>query len=316
MKSYPQRGRGNHAEMKYNEIEGTTMLFNIMTTERKFDFGVQNQTINKAMSDIATNLVKSERSVHADCKSCYTVRENATDGKINGEKWADFMQMKFGKRLTSSTAMKYATVYSVYGIPENGILHDMWDNYPVGKLIILSPLEGDKHKKAKRDTKAFFYYVGLWKNAHLEKPYAEWEKKNEKTLTAIRNAESAGLTDVVEMLKATLTAQPAQPANVDEFDTIVYMGYESIRTMNDSAVKEMLQKYIADNLTEEEETAKADKEEKAAKAAPTKAAKAALDSMVAYIATLDSESVPDTFNKTIAILKEVCKASEKNEEDK
>lgn len=291
------------------------MLFDIMTTEKKFDFGVQNQTINKAMNDIATNLVKSERSVHADCKSCYTVRENATEGKINGEKWADFMQIKFGKRLTASTAMKYATVYSVYGIPENGILHDMWESYPVGKLIILSPLEGDKHKKAKRDTKAFFYYVGAWKNAQLEKPYAEWEKKNEKTLTAIRNAESAGLTDVVEMLKATLSAQPAQPANIDDFDTIVYMGYESIRTMNDNAVKEMLQKYIADNLTEEEETAAAEKAAKAAKAAPTKAAKEALDSMVAYIATLEENAIPDAFNTTVNILKEVCKASEKKEGD-
>ena len=296
------------------------MMFDIMTTEKKFDFGVQNQTITKALTEIAMNMVKGERSVHADCKACYTVRENATDGKINGEKWADFVQMKFGKRLTSSTAMKYATVYSVYGTPENGILHDMWESYPVGKLIILSPLEGDKHKKAKRDTKAFFYYVGSWKNEQLARPYTTWEKENAETLQDIADFEQAGNARLAEKARKQLTPAPAKPVDSDDFDTIVAMGYECIRTMNDSAVKEKVQQFIADNLTDEEaekaEKAEKEKAEKAAKAAPAKAAKAALDSMVAYIATLDIDAVPDAFNTTVSILKEVCKAVENKEEEK
>ncbi len=301
-------------------------MFNIMTTEKKFDFGVKNEAINNAMTEIALNLVKGERSAHADCKACYTVRENATEGKVNGEKWADFMQMKFGKRLTSSTAMKYATVYGVFGVPETGLLHDMWENYPVGKLIILSPLEGKKHKEAKRSIPAFMYYVGEWKNQQVKKPYTEWEKSNAETLQDIADFEAEGKKKLADKARKQLTPSPAKPVDLpkkatekekeDYFDTIVLMGYESIRTMNDNAVKEKVQQFIADNLTAEEtekaQKAEAEKAEKEAKEAPGKAAKNALDAMVAYISTIEADKVPDAFSTTVGILKEVCKPAENN----
>lgn len=264
------------------------MSINIMSIAEvnKVDFGVTNPAIKSALQSILTMQVKAESDTHKTCEHCFNVRENATGGKINGTPWAKFIELKFGKRLTAASAMKYATVYGVYiGVDREKAPHaDLFDKLTVGKLIILSPLDGKKHKDAGRSIDGFLAWLGRWKNGFVAEPYLKWVQDNKTVLDIAAKLPE----NEKNALIATLPEPPAEPlpdnAELSEF---IAMGVLSAIAITDSVLKEKVQEYIAENLNTPEQKAAAEKKSKSEAAEPEKLRKKAEDALTEYLATLD-----------------------------
>lgn len=268
------------------------MSINVMTvaTADNFDFGLTNVKASKALQAILAMQISAENDTHTLCEKCYEVRESAENAQLNSMPWAKFIELKFGKRLTAASAMKYATVYSVFHATDSktpaDVLSTLYQKMTVGKLIILAPLDGKKHTDAGRSIYKFLAYVGAWKNDQLKPDYLKWVEDN-KTVLDI----AAGLPDdKKQALIATIPNQPATPLADDApIDDYVNIGIIAIATLTDSAVKEKVSNYIQENLNTAEKKAAAEKEEKQEAATPEKLRQKAEDALTAYLATLDSK---------------------------
>lgn len=271
------------------------MSINVMTvaTADNFDFGVSNINVNKAMQAILAMQISAENDTHTLCEKCYEVRENAENAQINGMPWAKFIELKFGKRLTASSAMKYATVYSVFHATDSktpaDVLSTLYQKLTVGKLIILAPLDGKKHTDAGRSIQKFLAYVGAWKNDQLKPAYLEWCDKN---ADAIARAEKVRKSDpeTAEWILSNLQGKPTEPLSDDApISDYVNIGIIAIATLTDSAVKEKVITYVSENLNTAERKAVAEKEAKQEEATPEKLRQKAEDALTAYLATMESK---------------------------
>ena len=156
----------------------------------------------------------------------------------------------------------------------------------VGKLIILSPLDGKKHTDAGRSIYKFLAYVGAWKNDQLKPAYLQWVESN-KTVLDI----AAGLPDdKKQALIATIPNQPTTPlpdnAPIEEYAS---MGIIAVATLTDSAIKEKVASYVRENLNTAERKAEAEKEAKHEAATPEKLRQKAEDALTAYLATMENK---------------------------
>lgn len=271
------------------------MSINVMTvaTADNFDFGLTNVKASKAMQEILAMQMHSETDAHKLCEKCYEIRECAENAQLNGMPWAKFIELKFGKRLTASSAMKYATVYGVFHATDSktpaNTLQTLFQKLTVGKLIILSPLDGKKHTDAGRSIEKFLAYIGAWKNDQLKPDYLTWCEKNAE---AIARAEKTRKTDpdTADWILSTLQDKPAEPLTDDApLSDYVNIGIISVATLTDSAVKEKVAAYIDENLTKEEGKARAEKEAKQEEKTPEKLRQKAEDALTAYLATMESK---------------------------
>ena len=277
-------------------------MFDIMTT-KKVSFGLTNATTEKALQALAKILVKGETDLHEICKECYNTRESATDAKINEMPWAKFIELQFGSKLKSTSAMKYATVYGVFGVPDSGLLHDMWTAYTVSKLQEIAPLDGKKHKDAGRSIEKFLQYIGEKKNQETATPYLKWVDDNRAQLDIIATLPD----DAQKIMLATLPAAPPAPiADDDENRTekLQAMGFELLKSWNNGAVREAVANYIENNLNTPEQKARAEKAEKAEKAKKVKTNEElredAENALTAFLATLDKK--PAELSRAVTVL--------------
>lgn len=294
------------------------MSINVMTVASAdtFDFGVQNANVCKALTAILNMQISAEKDTHALCEKCYDVRENAENSQINGMPWAKFIELKFGKRLTATSAMKYATVYSVFHATDSktpvDILQTLYQKLTVGKLIILSPLDGKKHTDAGRSIYKFLAYVGAWKNDQLKPAYIEWCEKNADAIARAEKVRKAD-PDTAEWIMSNLQGKPAEPLP-DNAPTADYVniGIIAVATLTDSAVKEKLSSYVNENLNTAERKAAEEKETKKEEATPEKLRQKAEDALTAYLATMETK--PASLVKALEKLQAL--APKKEEGDK
>ncbi len=271
------------------------MSINVMTVASadNYDFGLTNATASKAMRAILEMQMHSEMNAHTLCEKCYEIRESAENAQLNGMPWAKFIELKFGKRLTASSAMKYATVYSVFHATDSktpaDILSTLFQKLTVGKLIILSPLDGKKHTDAGRSIYKFLAYVGAWKNDQLKPDYLAWCEKNAE---AIARAEKTRKTDpdTADWILSNLQGKPAEPLADDApISDYVNIGIIAVATLTDSAVKEKVSSYVNENLNTAERKAADEKEAKKEEATPEKLRQKAEDALTAYLATMETK---------------------------
>lgn len=271
------------------------MSINVMavTTAESFDFGLTNVKASKAMREILEMQMHSETDAHTLCEKCYEIRESAENAQLNGMPWAKFIELKFGKRLTASSAMKYATVYSVFHATDSktpaDILSTLFQKLTVGKLIILSPLDGKKHTDAGRSIEKFLAYVGAWKSDQLKPAYLEWCNKN---ADAIARAHKVRKTDpeTADWIISNLQGKPAEPLADDApMSDYVNIGIIAVATLTDSAVKEKVASYVNENLNTAERKAVEEKEAKQEAATPEKLRQKAEDALTAYLATMENK---------------------------
>ena len=271
------------------------MSINVMTVANpeSFDFGLTNARASKAMRAILDMQMHSEMNAHSLCEQCYEVRESAENAQLNGMPWAKFIELKFGKRLTASSAMKYATVYSVFHATDSktpaDTLQTLFQKLTVGKLIILSPLDGKKHTDAGRSIEKFLAYVGAWKNDQLKPAYLEWCEKNADAIARADKVRSAD-PDTADWIMSNLQGKPSEPLPDDApIADYVNIGIIAIATLTDSAVKEKVSNYIQDNLNTAERKAVEEKEAKQEAATPEKLRQKAEDALTAYLATMENK---------------------------
>lgn len=271
------------------------MSINVMTvaTAENFDFGLTNVKASKALRAILEMQMHSETDAHTLCEKCYEIRESAENAQLNGMPWAKFIELKFGKRLTASSAMKYATVYSVFHATDSktpaDTLQTLFQKLTVGKLIILSPLDGKKHTDAGRSIEKFLAYVGAWKNDQLKPAYLEWCNKNADAIARAEKIRKAD-PDTAEWIISNLQGKPSEPLPDDApISDYVNIGIIAIATLTDSAVKEKVTTYIDENLNTAERKAVEEKEAKQEAATPEKLRQKAEDALTAYLATMESK---------------------------
>lgn len=290
------------------------MSINVMTvaSAESFDFGLTNARANKAMRTILEMQMHSEMNAHTLCEQCYEVRESAENAQLNGMPWAKFIELKFGKRLTAASAMKYATVYSVFHATDSktpsDVLATLFQKLTVGKLIILSPLDGKKHTDAGRSIYKFLAYMGAWKNEQLKPAYLKWVEDN-KTVLDI----ASGLPDdKKQALIATIPDKPVEPLTDDApIEDYANMGIIAVATLTDSAVKEKVANYIDENLNTPERKAKEEKEAKQEAQTPEKLRQKAEDALTAYLATMDTK--PSSLVKALEKLQALAPKNEGGE---
>lgn len=290
------------------------MSINVMTVANpeSFDFGLTNAIASKAMRDILHMQMHSEMNAHTLCEKCYEIRESAENAQLKGMPWAKFIELQFGKRLTASSAMKYATVYSVFHATDSktpaDVLQTLFQKLTVGKLIILSPLDGKKHTDAGRSIYKFLAYMGAWKNDQLKPDYLKWVDDN-KTVLDI----AAGLPDdKKQALIATIPNQPAEPLSDDApTSDYVNIGIIAVATLTDSAVKEKVSSYVNENLNTAERKAAEERDAKQEAATPEKLRQKAEDALTAYLATMESK--PASLVKALEKLQALAPKKEEGE---
>jgi hypothetical protein len=268
------------------------MSINVMTvaSAENYNFGLTNAAACKAMREILEMQMHSEMNAHTLCEKCYEIRESAENAQLNGMPWAKFIELQFGKRLTAASAMKYATVFGVFHATDSktpaDILSTLFQKLTVGKLIILSPLDGKKHTDAGRSIFKFLCYMGAWKNEQLKPNYLKWVEDN-KTVLDI----AAGLPDdKKQALIATIPNKPAEPLPDDAPATeYASIGIIAVATLTDSAVKEKVSTYVNENLNTAERKAAEEKETKKEEATPEKLRQKAEDALTAYLATMENK---------------------------
>lgn len=271
------------------------MSINVMTVANaeNFDFGLTNVKASQAMRDILHMQMHSEMNAHTLCEKCYEIRESAENAQLKGMPWAKFIELQFGKRLTAASAMKYATVYSVFHATDSktpaDILSTLFQKLTVGKLIIISPLDGKKHTDAGRSIYKFLAYIGAWKNDQLKPAYLEWCEKNADALDKAAKCRKADK-DLSDWIISQIPGRPAEPLpDGSPIADYVNIGIIAVATLTDSVVKEKVASYVNENLNTAERKAAEEKETKKEEATPEKLRQKAEDALTAYLATMEQK---------------------------
>lgn len=266
------------------------------------------ETLAKSFNALAEVLSAGIANTKLTAEKCFELRSNASFSEVFPDSdYKKIVDVAFNGVITGNTAYKYAQVYELYH--EN---NDIWGYFPIGKMIITSRLESNKNKTG-RSTIKFIQWAGIDYNAQVQAMHDAWKEKNAKLLEKIAFLEKGGYDSTSE--KKLLSPEPDEKpyestGKVNEDGEYFHLiGMNVILRKSDKELKELVTRYIDNNLTEDEKAEKAKKEaEKAEKADGEKAEEKPVDvlenaisAMVAYTSTL--ENIPAEYQKALLKLK-------------
>lgn len=263
------------------------------------------ETLAKSFTALATVLSAGIANAKATAEKCYELRTNPEFSAVFPD--ADYKKIvdgAFNGIITGNTAYKYAQCYELYHEKS-----DIWEYFPIGKMIITSRLESNSNTTG-RSTVKFIQWVGFDYNEKVKSALDAWKEKNSKQLEKIAFLESNGYDATAD--KKLLSPEPKEKPYTSTGDVTADTEYFNatglafILRLTDKELKELVSRYIDNNLTDKEKTEKAKKDaEKAEK--PEKADKTAdpletaIVALTAYTSTL--QTVPPEYTKALLKLK-------------
>lgn len=263
------------------------------------------ETLAKSFTALATVLSAGIANAKATAEKCYELRTNPEFSAVFPD--ADYKKIvdgAFNGIITGNTAYKYAQCYELYHEKS-----DIWEYFPIGKMIITSRLENNSNVTG-RSTVKFIQWVGFDYNEKVKTALDAWRDKNAKQLEKIAFLESNGFDATAD--KKLLSPEPKEKPYVSSGDVNADTEYFNatglafILRLTDKELKELVSRYIDNNMTDKEKADKAKKDaEKAEK--PEKADKTAdpletaIVALTAYTSTL--QTVPTEYTKALLKLK-------------
>ena len=263
------------------------------------------ETLAKSFTALATVLSAGIANAKATAEKCYELRTNPEFSAVFPD--ADYKKIvdgAFNGIITGNTAYKYAQCYELYHEKS-----DIWEYFPIGKMIITSRLESNTNVTG-RSTVKFIQWTGVEYNEMVKTKLEAWKEKNSKQLEKIAFLENNGFDATAD--KKLLSPEPKEKpyestgdvnADVEYYNAT---GLAFILRRTDKELKDLVSRYIDANLTDKEKADKAKKDaEKAEK--PEKADKApdslenAIVALTAYTSTL--HTVPPEYTKALLKLK-------------
>lgn len=267
------------------------------------------ESLSKSFTGLATVLSVGIANVKATAEKCYEVRTNPELSAVFPD--SDFkkiIDIAFNGVITGNTAYKYAQVFELYHEKP-----DIWEYFPIGKMIITSRLESNT-KETGRSTAKFIQWVGVDYNTKVQALHDAWKEANAKQLEKIDCLEKAGFDATAE--KKLLSPEPKEKPYVStgnitaDGEYYTATGLAIILRKTDKELKELVSGYIDNNLTEKERQERANKEaEKAESKAdeskadekPVDVLENAITALTAYASTLSP--VPAEYSKALLKLK-------------
>ena len=263
------------------------------------------ETLAKSFTALATVLSAGIANAKATAEKCYELRTNPEFSAVFPD--ADYKKIvdgAFNGIITGNTAYKYAQCYELYHEKS-----DIWEYFPIGKMIITSRLENNSNVTG-RSTVKFIQWAGFDYNEKVKTALDAWRDKNAKQLEKIAFLESNGYDATAD--KKLLSPEPKEKPYVSTGDVNADTEYFNatglafILRLTDKELKDLVSRYIDTNMTEKEKADKAKKDaEKAEK--PEKADKTpdhletAIVALTAYTSTL--QTVPPEYTKALLKLK-------------
>lgn len=263
------------------------------------------ETLAKSFNALASVLSAGIANTKLTAEKCYELRTNPDLSAVFPDSdYKKVIDSAFNGVITGNTAYKYAQCYELYHEKP-----DIWDYFPIGKMIITSRLESNI-KDTGRSTAKFIQWVGVDFNAKIQAMNDAWKEKNAEQLNKIECLEKAGFDATSE--KKLLSPEPKEKPYVSTGDITAdgeyytATGLAVILRKTDKELKELVSRYIDNNLTEKESKAKAEKESKAeekeSKAEkPADVLESAIAALTAYTSTLSP--VPAEYSKALLKLK-------------
>lgn len=272
------------------------------------------ETLAKSFTALATVLSAGIANAKATAEKCYELRTNPEFSEVFPD--ADYKKIvdgAFNGIITGNTAYKYAQCYELYHEKS-----DIWEYFPIGKMIITSRLESNSNTTG-RSTVKFIQWVGFDYNEKVKAALDAWKDKNAKQLEKIAFLESNGFDATAD--KKMLSPEPKEKPYTSTGDVTADAEYFNatglafILRLTDKELKELVSRYIDTNLTDKEKADKAKKDaEKASKeeneSKPADVLENAISALTAYTSTL--QAVPPEYTKALLKLKaDKAKAGEK-----
>lgn len=263
------------------------------------------ETLAKSFTALANVLSAGIANTKATAEKCYELRTNPEFSAVFPDSdYKKIIDGAFNGVITGNTAYKYAQCYELYHDKS-----DIWEYFPIGKMIITSRLESNT-KETGRSTAKFIQWVGVDYNAKIQAMHDAWKEKNAEQLNKIECLEKAGFDATSE--KKLLSPEPKEKPYIStgnitaDGEYYTATGLAFILRQTDKELKELVSRYINNNLTEKESKAKAEKESKAeekeSKAEkPVDTLENAIAALTAYTSTLSP--VPAEYAKALLKLK-------------
>ena len=206
----------------------------------------RDEEVNSRLFDMVELFQTDAANAKKKAELCYDIANAPCFGE-NGqcEKTDPYkvIETTFGKLLTVSTAKKYSLIVSRFAKSDDMQMKELYLSFPMGKLIILSPLTSDKNVKDGYTVKAFFVSTGKAENDKVRETWADWEKTNELTLAKIDKMRGVD-DEIVEMLTGQLAPEPEKPCADDDFSTLYAMGLAIVKKLSDSELKKRIADYL------------------------------------------------------------------------
>lgn len=260
------------------------------------------ETLAKSFNALATVLSAGIANTKLTAEKCYELRTNPELSAVFPDSdYKKVVDSAFNGVITGNTAYKYAQCYELYHEKS-----DIWEYFPIGKMIITSRLESNT-KETGRSTMKFIQWCGVDYNARIQSMHDAWKEKNAEQLNKIECLEKAGFDATSE--KKLLSPEPKEKPYVSTGDInadgeyFTATGLARILRTTDKELKELVSTYIDNNLTEKESKAKAEKESKVEKPEekPVDVLESAITALTAYASTLSP--VPAEYSKALLKLK-------------
>lgn len=269
------------------------------------------ETLAKSFTALATVLSAGIANAKATAEKCYELRTNPEFSAVFPD--ADYKKIidgTFNGIITGNTAYKYAQCYELYHEKS-----DIWEYFPIGKMIITSRLENNSNVTG-RSTVKFIQWVGFDYNEKVKTALDAWKEKNAKQLEKIAFLESNGFDATAD--KKLLSPEPKEKPYVSTGDVNADTEYFNatglafILRLTDKELKELVSRYIDTNMTDAEKEKKVkqemDKQAKEGKEGAGDTSKEgttlldnAIASLTAYTSSLDT--VPAELTKALLKLK-------------
>ena len=269
------------------------------------------ETLAKSFNALASVLSAGIANAKQTAEKCYELRTNPELSAVFPD--ADYKKIvdgAFNGIITGNTAYKYAQCYELYHEKP-----DIWEYFPIGKMIITSRLESNSNVTG-RSTVKFIQWVGFDYNEKIKSALDAWKEKNAKQLEKIAFLESNGFDATAD--KKLLSPEPKEKPYVSTGDVTADTEYYNatglafILRLTDKELKELVSRYVDTNMTDVEKEKKAkqemDKQAKEGKEGTGDANKDgatlidnAIASLTAYTSTLGN--VPPEYTKALLKLK-------------
>jgi hypothetical protein len=264
------------------------------------------ETLAKSFTALANVLSAGIANAKATAEKCFELRTNPEFSAVFPD--ADYKKIvdsAFNGIITGNTAYKYAQCFELYHEKS-----DIWEYFPIGKMIITSRLENNSNVTG-RSTVKFVQWCGFDYNERIKSALDAWRDKNAKQLEKIAFLEKNGFDATAD--KKLLSPEPKEKPYVSTgditADTEYYnaTGLAFILRRTDKELKELVNTYIDANLTDKEKADKAKKDAEKADKTDEKADKTpnpldtAISALTAYTSTL--QTVPPEYTKALLKLK-------------